>query len=58
MDSRTWGDKEGPLIYNQVYVWTDTFSFISDSIWESQGSYGKKQLDSLLQMSERELKYI
>ena len=32
MDSRTWGDKEGPLIYNQVYVWTNTFTSISDSI--------------------------
>lgn len=25
MDSSAWGDKEGPLIYNQVYVWTDNF---------------------------------
>ena len=34
MDSLTWGDqiKEGPLIYKQVYVWTDTFTSISDSI--------------------------
>ena len=24
--------KEGPLIYKQVYVWTDTFTSISDSI--------------------------
>ena len=22
--------KEGPLIYKQVYVWTDTFTSISD----------------------------
>ena len=36
MDFPTWGDKEGPLIYNQVYVWTDTFTSISDSICESQ----------------------
>ena len=60
MDSLTWGDqiKEGPLIYKQVYVWTDTFTSISDSIWESKWSCGKKKLDSLLQKSERELKYI
>ena len=32
MDSPTWGDKEGPLIYNQDYVWADTFTPISDSI--------------------------
>ena len=31
-DSPTWGDKEGPPIYNQVYVWTNTFTSISDSI--------------------------
>ena len=32
MDSPTWSDKEGPLIYNQDYVWTDTFTPISDPI--------------------------
>ena len=32
MDFPTRGDKEGPLIYNQVYVWTDTFTSISDAI--------------------------
>ena len=57
-DSPTWGVKEGPLIYNQVYVWTNTFTSISDSIWESQWSCGKKKLDSLRQMSEKEWKYI